>query len=412
MTSSFITALDIGTSSIKVVVAENVHGRPVIRFVHREQSAGVRKGAVADITEASHAVSRVLSEVRRVSRPALKNLYLAIGTTHAKVQTSRGIVAVSRADTEIYQDDVDRAVKAAQAVNLLPNRTIIHNVTREFIVDGVGDIADPLGLSGSRLEVGSFVIDAFTPHVKNLMRVVELAGGRVRGLVWAPLVASRAALSRAQRELGTLLIDIGSGTTGMSVYEENKLSGVAKFPVGSANISNDLAVGLRIPVDAAEDLKLNYGYALAQDVSGKDMIELRKFAPDVKGATSRRFISEIIESRLAEILEFVHNELKLMGKVGKLPGGVVLVGGGSKLPGLTDLVKQELKLASQIGATVEGFGSGSGEFSGYFEDPEFATVLGLVLWGSEDAEWEANRTFKNLKFEFKTVKEMFRHFLP
>lgn len=411
MNSSFITALDIGTTSIKVAVAENVRGRPVLRFVHREQSAGVRKGAVADVTEASHAISRVLAEVRRVVKPALKNVYLAIGTPHAKVQTSRGIVAVSRADTEIYPDDMDRAIKAAQAVNLLPNRTIIHNVTREFIVDGVGDIPDPLGLSGSRLEVVSFVIDAFTPHVKNLTRVAELAGGRISGLVWAPLVASQAALSRAQKELGTLLIDVGAGTTGMTVYEENKLLTLAKFPVGAANISNDLAVGLRIPVDAAEELKLSYGHAFSKDVSSKDIIELRKFSPETKGTTSRRYVSEIIESRMAEILEFVQEELKAIGKAGKLPGGAVLVGGGSKLPGLTDLVKQELKLSSQIGATL-GFTPGNGEFSGYFEDPEFATVLGLVLWGAEEAEWETEHPLRNFKLELKSVKDLFKYFLP
>ena len=412
MSSSFITALDIGTTTIKVAVAENVRGRPALRLVHKEQSAGVRKGAIADVTEASHAMSRALAEVRKVAKPGLKNVYLAIGTSQAKVQTSRGIVAVSRADTEIYPDDVDRAVKAAQAVNLLPNRTIIHNVTREFIVDGVGDIADPLGLSGSRLEVVSLVIDAFTPHVKNLPRVAELAGGRIRGLIWAPLVASRAALSRAQRELGTLLLDIGAGTTGMAVYEENKLICLAKFPVGSANVSNDLAVGLRIPVDAAEELKLSYGYALARDVSGKDIIELRKFAPEAKGTTSRRYVSEIIESRLAEILEFVQEELKSVGKSGKLPGGVVLVGGGAKIPGLTELVKQELKLSAQIGATLNGFAPGSGEFSGYLEDPEFATVLGLILTGAEESEWENTRTFRNFKFELRTVKELFKYFLP
>ncbi len=412
MASSFITALDIGTTTIRVAVAENVRGRPTLRLVHREQSAGVRKGAIADVTEASHAISRVLAEVRRVAKPALKNLYLAIGTPQAKVQTSRGIVAVSRADTEIYQDDVERVIKAAQAVNLLPNRTIVHNVTREFIVDGVGDIADPLGLSGARLEVVSFVIDVFTPHVKNLMRVVELAGGRISGLVWAPLVASRAALSRAQKELGTVLIDIGAGTTGMTVYEENKLIGLAKFPVGSGNVSNDLAVGLRIPVDAAEELKLSYGYACAREISGKEIIELRKFAPEVKGTTSRRYVSEIIESRLAEILEFVQEELKLIGKAGKLPGGAVLVGGGAKIPGITELVKQELKLSAQVGASLNVFGPGSGEFSGYFEDPEFATVLGLVLWGAEEAEWESQRTFKNFKFELKSLKNLLRYFLP
>ncbi len=412
MKSTFITALDIGTTSIKVAVAENVRGKPVLRFVHREPSAGMRKGAIADVTEVSHAVSRVIGEVRKVAKPALKNCYLSIGTPQAKVQTSRGIVAVSRADTEIYPEDMERAVKAAQAVNLLPNRTIIHNVTREFIVDGVGDIPDPLGLSGSRLEVVSFVIDAFIPHVKSLTRVGELAGARISGLVWAPLVASQAALSRTQKELGTLLIDIGAGTTGMTVYEENKFLALAKFSVGSANVSNDLAVALRIPVDAAEELKLSYGYALAEEVGSKDIIEIRKFAPDAKGVTSRRYVAEVVESRMAEILEFIQEELKAIGKAGKLPGGVVLVGGGAKLPGLPELVKQELKLSCQIGATL-GFSTGSGEFSGYLEDPEFATVLGLILWGADEAGWGGfEHPLRNFSLEWKSIKNLFTYFLP
>ena len=245
--ADFITGIDIGTSSIKVAVAERRGGKPVLVHVSKAPSSGLRKGAIVDLAEASHAVIRALTEVKKISKSAVKNIYLNIGTPQVKMQMSRGIVAVSRADTEIYQDDIDRAVRASQAVNLPQNRTIIHTLTKEFFVDGVGDIVDPLGLSGSRLEVQSIIVDAFSPHVKSLIHVVELAGGEVSGLVFGPLVAARSALSKRQRDLGVALVDIGFGTTGLSVYEENKLVGVAKFPVGSANISNDLAVGLKIP---------------------------------------------------------------------------------------------------------------------------------------------------------------------
>ena len=244
---NFVTGLDIGTSSIKVAVAERRDGKPALVHVQKVPCYGMRKGAIVEMSEVSQAVARALAGVKKVSKAALKNVYISIGTPQAKMQSSRGIVAVSRADAEIYQDDIDRAVRASQAVNLPQNRTIIHTLTKEFMVDGVGDIVDPLGLSGSRLEVQSLIIDAFSPHIKNLIRVVELASGEVSGLVFGPLVAARAALSKRQRDLGTALVDLGFGTTGVSVYEEGKLVGVAKFPVGAGNISNDLGGGSQDP---------------------------------------------------------------------------------------------------------------------------------------------------------------------
>jgi cell division protein FtsA len=404
----FVTGLDIGTSSIKVVVAERRGGKPALVHVKKESSFGMRKGAIVEMSEISQAVSRALAGVKRVSKAAVKNVYISIGTPQAKMQSSRGIVAVSRADAEIYQDDIDRAVRASQAVNLPQNRTIIHTLTREFIVDGVGDIADPLGLSGSRLEVQSLIIDAFAPHIKNLIRSVEIAGGEVSGLVFGPLVAARAALSKRQRDLGTAIVDIGFGTTGLAVYEEGKLIGVAKFPVGSANISNDLAVGLKIPVDAAEEVKLHYGYAYSKDVGSKEQIELKKFLPESHNMVSRRFAAEIIESRLEEIFDLVNDELKLLQKMGELPGGVVLVGGGAKLPGITDLAKQEMKLSTQIGfAENEEWEAEGGSFREFLEDPEFASAFGLVLWGVDGEGWTKEGSMGTLN-----VKKIFRYFTP
>lgn len=406
--SDLITGLDVGTSSLKVVVADCSHRRPVVLHVHEEEALGLRKGAVIDLSEASHAINRALAEVKRVSKSATKNIYVSIGTPQAKMQTSRGIVAVSRADAEIYQDDIDRAVRASQAVNLPQNRTIIHTLTKEFMVDGVGDIVDPLGLSGSRLEVQSLIIDAFSPHIKSLIRAIELSGGDVSGLVFSPLVAARAALSKRQRDLGTVLVDIGFGTTGVAVYEENRLLGVSKFPVGAGNIANDLAVGLKIPVDVAEEIKLHYGYAMSREVGAKESVELGKFVPEAKGAVSRRFIAEIIESRLEEIFDLVNNDLKLLQKFGQLPGGVVLVGGGAKLPGLTDLAKQEMKLAAQIGfALSEEWEQEGGAFKEYLEDPAFVSAFGLVLWGMDSEGKGGERTASKASF-----KNFFNYFNP
>jgi cell division protein FtsA len=405
---NFVTGLDIGTSSIKVVVAERREGKPALVHVASVPCAGMRKGAIVEMSEASQSISRALAGAKRISKSAVKNLYISIGTPQAKMQSSRGIVAVSRADTEIYQDDIDRAKRASEAVNLPQNRTIIHTLVKEFVVDGVGDIADPLGLSGGRLEVQSLIIDAFSPHIKNLIRAAELAGGYVGGLVFGPLAAMRAALSKRQRDLGTALVDVGFGTTGLSVYEEGKLVSVAKFPVGAGNITNDLAVGLKISVDAAEEIKLHYGYAIAKDVSQKESIELKKFVPDAKGTVSRRFAAEIIESRLEEIFDLVNDELKLHQKFGELPGGVVLVGGGAKLPGLTDLAKQEMRLSAQIGfALADEWEAEGGSFKESLEDPEMVGAFGLALGGMENEGWSREKLSSSFG-----LRNIMRYFTP
>jgi cell division protein FtsA len=254
-------------------------------------------------------------------------------------------------------------------------------------------------------------VDAFTPHVKNLIRSVELAGGEISGLVFAPLVAGRAALSKRQKELGAVLIDIGFGTTGRCVYEENKLVGVVKFPVGSGNISNDLGVGLKIPIDAADEIKLHYGHAVAKDVNAKELIDITKFVPDAKGPVSRRFIAEIIESRMGEIFDLVNAELKSYRKYAELPGGAVIVGGGAKLPGVTDLAKQDMRLSAQIGSTLaEEWVDEGGAFKEYLEDPEFVSALGLILWGAEASGWDKSGGARGSAL--RGLRSLFGYFSP
>lgn len=408
MSSNYIIGLDIGTSVLKAAVAEVKDGKPVLRSVFKEPSVGLRKGVVIEMGEVSPAVGRLFSEVKKNYKGGLKSVYVNIGSPQVKVQGSRGIVPISRADSEIYAEDVDKVVNSSQAVNLATNRLIIHNVTREFIVDGVGDITEPIGLNGSRLEVSSLIIDAFAPHVKSVIRAVEIAGGKINGVVFNPLIASRAALSKTEKNLGVILIDIGFGTTGYAVFEDNKLTAAGLVPLGAGNITNDIAIGLKINATAAENLKLHYGYALAKEVSSKDAIELKKFSSRERGSISRRFVAEIIESRLAEIFEFVDNELRSLDKAGKLAGGAVLVGGGAKMPGLTELVKQELKLSSQIGLTIrENWGNEGNDFADVFEDPEFVNCLGLILWAYDGERQRQHSPISAFKF-----KNLIKYFTP
>ncbi len=385
MAQQYLTGLDIGSSAIKAVIVEIKNGsQPVLIKVLKFPSAGIRKGVVDDLSEVTRSLNIIFTEVKKISKNSIKNIFLNIGGADIRIQSSRGIVAVSKADYEIYQDDIDRAVQASQAINLPPNRMVVHAITREFVVDGVGSIRDPLGMTGNKLEVNSFIIDAFSPAVKNLTKCAEIAGASIGGLIFAPLASSRSVLSKNQKDLGVAVVDIGSGTTSLSVYEENKLIHSSVIPVGSGNITNDLAIGLKTSVEAAETVKLSFGSAMARGTSSREVIDLRKMDPNSKLTVTKKFIAEIIESRLAEIFEFVNNELKVIGRAGQLPAGVVLVGGGAKLPGIVDLAKQELKLPAQVGIPdTAAFDIPNGELNLQVEDPEFACAMGLVSWGAD-----------------------------
>jgi cell division protein FtsA len=405
-----ITALDLGTSQIRALVAEaKKNGQLSLLGVFKTPSTGIRKGEIVSVNDVVQALNRLFNEIRQIDKAALKNIFVNVGGSHARLQNSRGIIAVSRADNEIYSDDIDQVIKASQAINLGPNRMILHTITREFTVDGIGGISDPLGMAGSRLEVNSLIIDAFKPAVNNLLKAVEAAGGKIGGLIYNPLAAGRSILSKNQKELGAVAIDIGFGTTSMAAYEEDKLLQAAVFPVGSSNITNDLAVGLKCPIKTAETIKLSYGSALPREISNKEKIDLHQIDDSLKSTISKRFVSEIIESRLAEIFEFVNNELKLVGKAGQLPAGAVITGAGAKIPDIIELAKQELKLPSQLGIPdFSAIESINAEFENRLEDLEFSAATGLLLWGVDQAlenqGWTATKT--------GWLGKIFKHFLP
>ncbi|MEK7555160.1 MAG: cell division protein FtsA [Patescibacteria group bacterium] len=408
--NNFITGLDIGSQSVKVVVGEVSRGE-MLRVIEvlKFPSAGMRKGVVQDVSDVTQALSPAIAAMKKIGKSANENIFLGMASSDLKVQQSLGVVAVSRADYEIYQDDVNRAIQSAQAVNLAPNRVVLHSIVREYIVDGVRDIRDPLEMTGNRLEVSSLIIDAFGPAVKNLTKCVEILGGSVGGIILGPLANARAVLSKNQRELGVLVVDIGFGKTSMCVYEEGKLLHAAVFPVGSGHATNDLAIGLKVPMETAEIVKLSFGSAIARSVAVREGIELAKIDGRSRGTVQRKFIAEIIEVRLAEIFELINNELKYIGKSAKLPGGIVIVGGGAKLPGIVDLAKQELKLSAQIGIPeTHGFDLGNPEIGVKLEDPEFTCALGLVLSG-----YDKSTASHTVQFPMKgLLRKVFRYFAP
>lgn len=401
--------LDIGSHSIRAAITQSQRdGSFALVGLLKTPSFGIRRGAVDNPSQFTQSLSPIIAQAKNISRGAIKNIAVGIAGADLKVQYSKGVVAVSRADDEIYQDDINRVLQSAKALNLPANRTVIDTIIKEFVVDGITGIHDPLGMIGKRLEVNMLLIDAFAPSIKSLERCIETLGASIEQIVVAPIAAASAVLTQNQKELGVLLIDIGFGSTKIAIFEENRLTHVAVIPVGNSSITNDLAIGLRIPIEVAELIKLSYGSAIAKEVSARDAIELAKVDPRAKGTVTKKFIAEIIEDRLAEIFELVNNEVKRVGKASQLPAGAVLVGGGAKIPNIAELARQELKLSAQIGIPdLTGITPSSSELNLQAEDPEFATAIGLVLNQEMRQQKIAQPT------EFSTwLKKILNYFIP
>ncbi len=404
--ATLITGLDIGSSEIKCIVAEpQKNGSLSVITAFKQPSVGVRHGVLVDAEEALGAQDAVVADLNRISKGATRNVYVNFQSPEVRSRTSRGVAAVARPDKEIQPDDIERVTQASRAVKMMPNSFVIHNVVKEYFVDEIGDIMDPLGMTGSRLEVVTLIVEGFAPQVNPLLKMLEKLRVGVTGVIFNPLASGQAVLSKKQKELGVLLIDFGAGTTSIAVYEEGKVLHVKSLPLGAAYVTNDVAIGLKTSIDMAEKLKTTYGSAIAKDVNRREMVKLADVDGVTPGEVSRHFLSEIIEVRLSEILGLVENELKVLGREVQLPAGVVATGGGVKLPGLLDLVKAELRLPVQMGfPNLNEFDIMNPTHKEFLEDPAFASTVGLTLWGfAEERRPQLNLNAAGLKTFFRNL---------
>ncbi|MBU1118995.1 cell division protein FtsA [Patescibacteria group bacterium] len=407
-----IVGIDVGSYHIRTVIAQlNVEqqGKPRIIGVGESLSSGIRKGVIVDVEEAVSSISAALEKAERTGGVPVERAFVSVSGSHILAQKSKGVVAVSRADSEITEEDIGRAIEAASAVSVPPNHEILHVLPQNFTVDDQSGIKDPVGMNGIRLEVEALIIEGSVSYLKNLTKCIHRVGVDLESFVVTPLAASMSVLSKRQRELGVALIDIGAGTTGLSVYEEGDVLHVAILPVGSEHITNDLAIGLRTSVDIAEKIKISYGTALASEIDKKEEINLSKLDKGEEAVVSRKRVAEIVEARLSEIFSLVDKELKKIGRSGKLPGGVVLVGGGAKIAGIVDLAKEELRLPAQV-----GFPENLPGISDKMDDPVYAVAQGLALWAIEnkDSDSSFGSTMVNAQQMAGRVKKWFKNFLP
>lgn len=413
-----ICGIDVGSSNIRTIIVQLVSSeeKPRIIGVGTSRSFGVRKGVIVDIEETLKSINESVEKAERSAGVSISRAIVSIGGNHISSQTSKGVIAVGKADGEVTNDDVERVIAAAQAISVPPNKEIIHIVPRSYSLDDQKNIKDPLGMNGVRLEVDALIFEGLTPYIKNLSKCFELAKIEIENFVFAPLAASKSVLTKRQKELGVVLVDIGGGTTSLAVFEENDLLASSVIPVGGSHITNDIAIGLRTSIDVAEKIKLEFGNAMPREINKKEDINLAEIDANEEGMVSRYHVAEIIEARLEEIFNLVNKELKVIGKDKLLPAGAVLIGGTSKLPGAVDLAKEILGLPAQT-----GFPTPLGGLVDKVDEPSFATAVGLLVWGMENAEMENKGFFTgnfiggisgNIGDKMGGVKKWLEKFLP
>lgn len=369
--------LDLGSTAIRVVVAQPEGPGQTLRVVGaaEEPSEGIAKGVVSSIEDAVSSISRCLEKVERMTGIPVEHAAVGLSGTHIVSQDSHGVIAVARPDGEVRTDDVDRAVEAAQAVATPPNYEILHVIPRSFTLDNQRGVKDPVGMSGTRLEVDAQIILGLSAQLKNLQKCVYRTSVDIDEFVLGVLGAAESCLTKRQKELGVCLVNIGGATTSLIVFEEGDVLHAKVLPVGAGHVTNDIAIGLRTSIEVAEKVKLTYGTALPAEVGKREEINLAEFEGGDATVVSRQHVAEIIAARLEEIYALVDKELKALDRSALLPAGIMLTGGGAKLAGAVELAKREFRLPAALGLP-QGISSAIDRVA----DPTFTTAAGLAVW--------------------------------
>ncbi len=368
--------LDIGTTKITAIVAEADESGEGIRIigVGSAPSDGLKRGVVVNLEKTTRSIQVAVQEAERMSGRTIRSVFAGIAGDHIRGINSRGVIAVSRKDAEIRPNDLERVIEAAKAVAIPTDREILHVLPQEFIVDDQDGIRDPVGMSGVRLEAEVHIITGAASACRNVIRAAERAGLEVEELVLEPLASADAVLTQDERDLGVALFDIGGGTTDVAIFYEGSVRHTAVIGLGGANVTNDLAIGLRTPVERAEQLKLQSGCALTSMVRPEEVVQVPSVGGRSDREVSRHMLAMMIEPRIEEIFELGKKEIRKNHIADLLGAGVVLTGGASSLEGMPELAEQVFDLPVRRGIPM-----GISGLTEAVSDPRFATGVGLAI---------------------------------
>jgi len=416
-----ITGLDIGTDTIKIVgVKQDQEIGFEVLFFDKIDSFGVHKGRIREVGEVSKRVQELLERVEKRNNCRIENLFVNINGTRLQLVPSHALISVGRADQKVSKEDKERIFEDVKTINLQSgNKTILEVFPKEWTLDGEKEIIDPLGMQGVRLELDAYLLSTFASDIESIVEAVgELDEDNI---VPGPIADASAVLTPNQKDLGVALINIGSGTTSVVVFQEGKLLNLVVLPIGSANITNDIAIGFKTEIEIAEKIKREHGSCGVSGGNKKIEIDLtcsnnddfdfddleedkKKKKNDKKKnknvlTFSEKELGKIIEARVSEIFELADKEIKKASKQGLLPGGIVLTGGGAKLPQIVELAKKEFKLPCRIGYPKD--------FKGLEKDSSLATVCGLIMNKMEKTEKKGSSSGFG-----KGIKRFFENFIP
>jgi cell division protein FtsA len=374
MEELIVVGLDIGTTKVCTLVAR-VEGERSLRIlgVGIEPSQGIRKGAIVDLSAASQAIARSVEKAQRTAGLEITSALVSLAGSHISSVNSRGVVGISGGIIE--EEDVLRALEAAQAVAIPHNREIIHVIQRGFVVDGQDGIRTPIGMHGYRLEVEAHIITAAAPAVENLRQCTLNSGIESSQFVLNPLASGEVVLNETERQMGVVVCDIGGGTTDLAIYVDGDVWHTMVLAIGGNHITSDIAQVLRLPISQAEELKISSGHAIESEVAEDDFITIKPFGDEQAQKVSRKELANIIEARVEEIFQLVIQEIKRSGYDGLLPAGIVLTGGSSALPGIRSLASRVMGLPVRLARPENLIG-----LVDQLHSPAYSTSIGLLYW--------------------------------
>ncbi|QHN50866.1 cell division protein FtsA [Geobacillus stearothermophilus] len=373
--NEIVVSLDVGTSSVKVIIGEMLGSSINIIGIGNVKSEGLKKGAIVDIDKTVQSIRRAVEQAERMVGLSIRRVIVGVAGSHIQLHDCHGIVAVASENREISDEDVARVIDAAQVVSIPPDREIISVVPRQFIVDGLDGIHDPRGMIGVRLEMEGTMVTGAKTILHNLLRCVERAGLEISDICLQPLAAGSLALSDDERHLGAAFVDLGGGSTTVAVFEQGALQAVSSLPVGGEHITKDLAIGLRTTTEDAEKIKLKHGYAFYDYASDEEVFSVPVMGSDQHQQFSQLEIADIIEARMEEILQMVQHEVRRLG-FRDLPGGYVLTGGVANMPGVLELAHVVLGTSVRV-AMPDYIG---------VRDPQYTIGVGLLKFAYRQAQ--------------------------
>ncbi len=375
--SEMICALDVGTTKVCALIGTlDENNKLRVTGMGRTHSKGLRRGVVVNTVDATAAIGLAIQQAEAAAGVTMNSAYVGIAGAHVTAIGSKSVVAVGRNGRKISFEDTQRALEQARNIALPHNREIINAVARTYTVDDQQGILSPIGMFGYRLEVDASIITGAASAITNLVNCVHDNGLEIDDLVLQPLASAEAVLTDDERQAGVALVDIGGGTTDLAIYLESAPYHTYVLDIGGDHFVRDVAAGLRMPYDKAEALIKQFGHALPDQVPMDGEVRARRFGEDGQQIINRRLLAEIINARAEEVIDLVVREVKRSGYDGLLPAGVVLTGGVAQLAGLTELSRDQLTWPVRMGRP-NGLGASVADLS----SPEYATAVGLLLWG-------------------------------